>query len=283
MAFGRNSRRNGGIYGMNGMNGGCQGYPIYQFPTAGIYGLRFWKVMLISIFGGVAAAAVVFFHPYIVAMVQEGKISTEAARLGNVLAADSLASWLRTVFYLVSALTAWGLSGYRFPTGEATARNVMDADRDGGFEREAVWAWVTTYCLLLSIGNATCAHYFVPRLMKRLTDTTIVPGIEASWWLVPAVLVGALLGLKVFSTILSSGLSVLFLLISFVAGVLYCLPYFGYSLASLPIPIPESVTGIETIAVPMIGPWALMTALLLHASWTVNSGDRIYVCPTRRP
>lgn len=259
----------GVVYPMGGIDPSST-WAVREFPASGIYGVRFWKVALIATFTGAIAVGLLYLHLKIGMLEPSDQVPVSLHRLCDLHSLSSLGTWFRTTLYLLTGITAWGLSGYRFRT--------LDA-KTGAYrlERESVWAYVTTYCVFLSLCNATDVHLMVPQMMAGLMNTPLVPGMEHSWWLIPAIFVGGIIVLRMFCVICLSGFAIVFLTITLAAVTVFCLPYFGYS---IPIPLPpHPLTGTERVAVTLIGPWALLTTLLLHASWIVNC--RLYATSTR--
>ena len=248
-------------YPMGGHLDSSSVWAVREFPASGIYGLRFWKVVLISTLTAAMMVGLLYLHLKIGRSAPSGPFPESVRKLCDLHSISSLGGWFRTTLYLLTGLTAWGLSSYRFRVRDAQSGNYR-------LERVSVWAYVTTYCVVLSLCNATDIHLMIPRMMSGILNTPLVPGMEHSWWLIPTLLIGGVIVLRMFCVICFSGFATLFLMVALAAAVVFCLPYFGYA---IPIPLPQHpFTGIEQVAVTLIGPWALLTTLLVHASWIVD-------------
>lgn len=249
-----------------------RGRRVREFPAAGIYGLRFWKVVLLSVLGAGLIATAVYAHIHMARAMQILSAPEDFRKFLDLRATESFGNWLRTTFYTLSALTAWGLSGFRY-------RMVLPAATPGGsktdqFDGELVWAYVVPFCWLLAMGNATSFHRLISPVMNQLTGTMLIPGVVHSWWILPTFLIGAILAMRVLCVLCFSGFTILFQSAALVIGTGFCLVQLGYDL-----PMPRAMAEWEFLAATLVGPWCLLTSLLLHASWVVNAGDLIIATP----
>ncbi len=249
-----------------------RGRRIREFPAAGIYGLRFWKVVLLSTVGLGLIAIAVCAHIYMERVMQMLSAPEEFRKFLDLRATESFGNWLRTLFYTLSALTAWGLSGFRY-------RVILPAATPGGprtdqFDGESVWSYVVSFCWLLAMGNATSLHRLISPIMTQLTGSMLIPGVVHAWWIIPTLAISSILAFRVFCVLCFSGFATLFQLAALIIGAGFCLVYLGYEL-----PTPRTMAEWEFLALTLIGPWCLLTSFLLHASWVVNAGDLITATP----
>jgi hypothetical protein len=125
--------------------------------------------------------------------------------------------------------------------------------------RYRCWGTAAAACLVLSLCSATELHVSLAAVLAMATRISVLAG-HAIWWLVPTVLVGGWLSLRLMSEFKESRTALTLFVLGAIAHSAYLAIEIGNESLSLPITVAEFAAGL-----PLIGLAMLLTAAIAYA------------------